>query len=217
MKQHEQRVEKPNPNAPAELSRFAFLIGRWKFDAKFKLAGRRVAGVSRNVVGSLHPRRLCDRRRIQDDWLVRRTDCVRHEFSDLRLCQAGLEHQVAKRSRTEHGRTSRRSSSAEPGSTASPSPMPLRQSVGRSGPLRAQPIQIFPRRISLGAVKSLRTRKRGLNSWSWSAIAARSKRESPAPLLTRKPFLKPVLPHASSTLEWRSLSNVLKTNSLRYP
>jgi len=33
MKQHEQRVEKPNPNAPAELSRFAFLIGRWKFDA----------------------------------------------------------------------------------------------------------------------------------------------------------------------------------------
>ena len=37
MKQHEQRVEKPNPNAPAELSRFAFLIGRWKFDAKFKL------------------------------------------------------------------------------------------------------------------------------------------------------------------------------------
>ena len=37
MKQHEQRVEKPNPNAPADLSRFAFLIGRWKFDAKFKL------------------------------------------------------------------------------------------------------------------------------------------------------------------------------------
>jgi hypothetical protein len=58
------------------------------------------------------------------------------------------------------GRTSRRSSSAEPGSTASPSPMPLRQSVGRSGPLRAQRIQIFPSRISLGAVRSLRTRKR---------------------------------------------------------
>jgi hypothetical protein len=37
MKQHERRVEKPNPNAPAELSRFAFIIGRWKFDAKFKL------------------------------------------------------------------------------------------------------------------------------------------------------------------------------------
>jgi len=37
MKQHEQGVEKPNPNAPAELSRFAFIIGRWKFDAKFKL------------------------------------------------------------------------------------------------------------------------------------------------------------------------------------
>jgi hypothetical protein len=38
MKQHEQKVEKPNPNATAELSRFAFLIGRWKFDAKLKLA-----------------------------------------------------------------------------------------------------------------------------------------------------------------------------------
>jgi hypothetical protein len=38
MKQHERRVEKPNPNAPAELSRFAFLIGRWRFDATFKSA-----------------------------------------------------------------------------------------------------------------------------------------------------------------------------------
>jgi hypothetical protein len=36
--QNGQRVEKPNPNAPAELSRFAFLIGRWRFDAKFKAA-----------------------------------------------------------------------------------------------------------------------------------------------------------------------------------
>lgn len=34
----EQRVDKPNPNAPAELSRFDFLIGRWRFDAKFKSA-----------------------------------------------------------------------------------------------------------------------------------------------------------------------------------
>ena len=38
MEQHGQRVDKPNPNAPAELSRFAFLIGRWRFDAKFKAA-----------------------------------------------------------------------------------------------------------------------------------------------------------------------------------
>jgi hypothetical protein len=38
MKQNEQRVDRPNPNAPAELSRFAFLIGRWRFDAKFKSA-----------------------------------------------------------------------------------------------------------------------------------------------------------------------------------
>jgi hypothetical protein len=36
IEQHEQRVDKPNPNAPAELSRFAFLIGRWRFEAKLK-------------------------------------------------------------------------------------------------------------------------------------------------------------------------------------
>jgi len=35
----EQRADPPNPNAPAELSRFAFLIGRWRFDARFKAAG----------------------------------------------------------------------------------------------------------------------------------------------------------------------------------
>jgi hypothetical protein len=38
MEQSEQRVDKPNPNAPAELSRFAFLIGRWQFDAKYRSA-----------------------------------------------------------------------------------------------------------------------------------------------------------------------------------
>jgi hypothetical protein len=38
MEQNGQRVDKPNPNAPAELTRFAFLIGRWRFDAKFKAA-----------------------------------------------------------------------------------------------------------------------------------------------------------------------------------
>jgi hypothetical protein len=37
-RKQKQRVDKPNPNAPAELSRFAFLIGQWRFDAKFKSA-----------------------------------------------------------------------------------------------------------------------------------------------------------------------------------
>jgi hypothetical protein len=35
---HQQRLDQPNPNAPAELSRFAFLIGQWRFDARFKSA-----------------------------------------------------------------------------------------------------------------------------------------------------------------------------------
>jgi hypothetical protein len=34
----EQEFGEPNPNAPAELSRFAFLIGRWRCEAKFKPA-----------------------------------------------------------------------------------------------------------------------------------------------------------------------------------
>ncbi len=36
MKPSELEYGKPNPNAPTELSRFAFLIGRWRCDAKLK-------------------------------------------------------------------------------------------------------------------------------------------------------------------------------------
>jgi hypothetical protein len=34
----EEQFGKLNPNAPRELSHFAFLIGRWRFDARLKLA-----------------------------------------------------------------------------------------------------------------------------------------------------------------------------------
>jgi hypothetical protein len=34
----DQEFGQPNPNAPAALSRFAFLIGRWRCDAKVRLA-----------------------------------------------------------------------------------------------------------------------------------------------------------------------------------
>src|ERR1700719_2023800 len=36
MEQIHQSNDKPNPKAHAELSQFAFLIGQWRFDAKFK-------------------------------------------------------------------------------------------------------------------------------------------------------------------------------------
>ena len=36
MKRNEQEYGKPNPNAPPELSRFAFLIGKWRCEAKLK-------------------------------------------------------------------------------------------------------------------------------------------------------------------------------------
>jgi hypothetical protein len=38
MDQVKQEFGKLNPNAPAELSRFAFLIGNWSFEAKVKIA-----------------------------------------------------------------------------------------------------------------------------------------------------------------------------------
>jgi hypothetical protein len=38
MERNEQSADKPNPHAPPELSRFAFLIGRWRFNAKFRSA-----------------------------------------------------------------------------------------------------------------------------------------------------------------------------------
>jgi hypothetical protein len=38
MDQVDQKFSKPNPNAPAELSRFAFLIGRWRCEAKVRSA-----------------------------------------------------------------------------------------------------------------------------------------------------------------------------------
>ena len=38
MHQVKQEFGKLNPNAPAELSRFSFLIGNWRFEAKVKMA-----------------------------------------------------------------------------------------------------------------------------------------------------------------------------------
>jgi hypothetical protein len=38
MHQVDQKIGKPNPNAPAALSRFAFLLGRWRCQAKVRSA-----------------------------------------------------------------------------------------------------------------------------------------------------------------------------------
>jgi hypothetical protein len=40
MDQVDQEFGQPNPNAPAALSRFASLIGRWRCDAKVRSANR---------------------------------------------------------------------------------------------------------------------------------------------------------------------------------
>lgn len=40
MDQADQRLDQPNPNAPAALARFAFLIGRWRCEAKVRTANQ---------------------------------------------------------------------------------------------------------------------------------------------------------------------------------
>ncbi len=75
--QAKQEFGKLNPNAPIELSQFAFLIGNWTFEAKVKTARRAMASVQRNVARPLHTRRLCDLGRIPDDRSGRKADCAR--------------------------------------------------------------------------------------------------------------------------------------------
>ena len=36
MERNEHECGKPNPNAPQELSQFAFLVGKWRGEAKLK-------------------------------------------------------------------------------------------------------------------------------------------------------------------------------------
>jgi hypothetical protein len=55
---------KPNPKAPAELSRFAFLIGRYRCEGKLKLANGELQTVQATWVG----RYILDGYAIQDDY-----------------------------------------------------------------------------------------------------------------------------------------------------
>lgn len=64
MKRVEQEYGKPNPNAPPELSQFAFLIGEWKFDAKLK----RKDGTQESFTGTWEGRYVLDRHAIADEY-----------------------------------------------------------------------------------------------------------------------------------------------------
>src|SRR5262249_6403535 len=65
--------------------------------SKSEVGQWRMADISSNLARSIHPRRICNRRRIQDDRLLRRADRARYEYPRVRRHQADLEHQVAKR------------------------------------------------------------------------------------------------------------------------
>lgn len=64
MKLDEHDYGKPNPNAPPELSRFAFLIGDWRFDAKLK----RDEGTWESLKGTWEGRYILDGYAIGDEF-----------------------------------------------------------------------------------------------------------------------------------------------------
>jgi hypothetical protein len=78
MAQIEQKFGKPNPNAPAALSRFAFLIGRWWCEARVRSAIGEWQTFEATWLGCFILDGY-DRRRKQDDRLLRRADRARHE------------------------------------------------------------------------------------------------------------------------------------------
>jgi hypothetical protein len=64
MNQANQQFGELNPKAPAELSRFAFLIGNWSFDAKVTIAG----GQSHSFKGTWRGRYILDGYAISDEY-----------------------------------------------------------------------------------------------------------------------------------------------------
>lgn len=64
MEQVEQPFGSVSPNAPRELSHFAFLVGRWKFDARLKLAN----GKSQTFQGTWLGRYILDGYAIADEY-----------------------------------------------------------------------------------------------------------------------------------------------------
>ena len=64
MKRDEQEYGKPNPNAPPELSRFAFLIGKWRCEAKLK----RDEGTWENLKATWEGRYILDGYVIADEY-----------------------------------------------------------------------------------------------------------------------------------------------------
>jgi hypothetical protein len=69
MEQIDKSSDKPNPKAPAALSDFAFLIGQWRFDAKFKSP----TGEWQTFHGTWIGRYILDRHVIADEYKMLRS------------------------------------------------------------------------------------------------------------------------------------------------
>src|SRR6266853_2516583 len=64
VKLDEREYGKPNPNAPPELSRFSFLIGKWRCDAKLKGED----GTWKDLKGAWEGRYILDGYAIEDEF-----------------------------------------------------------------------------------------------------------------------------------------------------
>ena len=64
MHQVKQEFGKLSPNAPTELTKFAFLIGNWNFEARVKIAD----GHSQNFKGTWRGRYILDGYAISDEY-----------------------------------------------------------------------------------------------------------------------------------------------------
>jgi len=165
---------KLNPNAPSALSRFAFLIGRWRCEAKVKLAN----GVSQTFPATWVGRYILDGYAIADEY--------RMTGSSGELIVLGLNFRVYDATKQiwkikwlnaldgtwwDLGPEG----SVESGSMASPSPTPSGSPRARAL-ISASLTLVFLRRILRGGVRNLTTATRGANSWLLRPIGARSRR-----------------------------------------
>ena len=174
MDQVDQEFGKPNPNASVALSRFAFLIGRWRCEAKVRSANGEWQTFEATWLG----RFILDGYAIADEYRMtgssgelivlgmnlRTYDAIKQIWNIKWLnALAGTWVDLGPEELGGSGSTARQSST---------------RSKNRWPPtlIRAPLTRIFPKSTSHGEVRSLTTGTPGANSWWLRPAAARSRR-----------------------------------------
>jgi len=176
MDEVEQEFGEPNPKAPAALSRFVFLIGRWRCEARVKSANGEWQPFEAMWLG----RFILDGYAIADEYRMTgpsgelivlgmnfRTYDASKQIWNLKWLNA-LAGTWVDLGPEEFGGV-RFDGQSIIYAFKEPGPPRL---------IRAPPIQTFPRRISLGKVRNLMTGRPGANSWWSRPIEPKSRRVS---------------------------------------